>query len=159
MPKLLAPLLAIAALAIAPAAATAATTCPPGTSNPAYCTTDVPAAATDNAKETVSAIKKASVASFLKQGSLPTKVDAAGPGTVTLKVTAKMKGKTVVLGTFKATFESAASNTKVKIKLTAAGRKALKKQTSSVKLTVTSSFKPKGSKTSATKTSKVTLKK
>jgi hypothetical protein len=161
MKKLLTATVVLAAIAIAPAsAANAADTCPPGTTNPVYCLPQVPAAATDNAKAAQKAISKTTAKKVAKAGGIVFNVDAAGPGTVQVRVFAKLKKSskskkavTTLVASYKAGFKSASANIKIKAGLTKAGKSALKKQKSSLTLSIESKFTPTVGNSASKKTS------
>jgi hypothetical protein len=101
-------------------------------------------------------LESLSPAALLATGGPQLEADASGPGTFTFKLTAKIHGKTVVIGTGTKTVGAAGAVT-VKIKFTKAGKSAMGAASGKLHLTVAVSFKPKGGKTKTAK-STVTLK-
>lgn len=75
---------------------------------------------------------------------------------MTIVLSAKLHGKTIVIGTAKKTFGSAGAAT-IGLSLTKAGKIALKHHKGALKVTLTATFKPTQGK-SATAKSKATLK-
>jgi hypothetical protein len=81
---------------------------------------------------------------------------AAGPGTPKIVLTARIHGKTVVLGSGTSTTGSAGAIT-VKLLLSKAGKRALKDHKGKLQITVTATFTPTGG-AAASSSDKVTLK-
>jgi hypothetical protein len=162
MKKYLASFVVVVGLAAIPAGASAASTCAPGQTPgvaPLYCipSTETPAeAAQATSGAAIGDLSKITPAALAGKGHLTLPGTAAGPGTVKIVITAKIHGKTVVLGSGEATTDSAGAVT-VKLTLTKAGKKALKGHRGKLPVTVTASFVPKGGKGSSV-SSKGTLK-
>jgi hypothetical protein len=156
MSRYLASFVAVVALAAMPASASAASTCTPGT---LYC---IPPAVTPAEAAHTTAGTAAGILSKLRPAALAGKGRVAlsgttsGPGTLKIVLTAKLHGKTVVLGTGVST-TGAAGTTTVEVALTKAGKRALKGQKGKLTITVTAAFTPKGG-TAASSSSKVGLK-
>jgi len=156
MKRYLVSFVAVAGLAAMPAGASAATVCPPAT---LYC---IPPAVTpaEAAQATSSAagrsLSKLKPAALAGKGGIALPGTASGPGTLEIVITAKIHGKTVVIGSGTSTTGSAGTTT-VKLTLTRAGKRALKGHKGKLTITVTATFTPTGG-TAATSSSKVKLK-
>lgn len=162
MKRYLASLLAVAGLAAMPTSALAVSTCTPGQAPgvaPLYCIPSVETPA-EAARATSGAaagdLSKLTPAALAGKGHVALPGAASGPGTLKIVITAKIHGRTVVLGSGEATTDSAGATT-VKLMLTKAGKRALKGHKGKLSITVTASFAPKGGKTT-TVSSKGTLK-
>ena len=162
MKKYLASFAVVAGMAAIPAGASAASTCLPGQTPgvaPLYCipSVETPAeAAQATSGAAASDLSKITPAALAGKGHLTLPGTAAGPGTVKIVITAKIHGRTVVLGSGETTTDSAGAVT-VKLILTKAGKKTLKRHKGKLPVTVTASFAPKSGKGSSV-SSKGTLK-
>jgi hypothetical protein len=164
MKKYLASFAVVAGLAAIPAGASAAATCLPGQTPgvaPLYCipaTTETSAEAAQATSGVAAGdLSKITPAALAGKGHLTLPGTAAGPGTVKIVITAKIHGKTVVLGSGETTTDSAGAVT-VKLTLTKAGKKALKRHKGKLPVTVTASFAPKGGGKGSSASSKGALK-
>jgi hypothetical protein len=162
MKRYLASFVAVAGLAAMPAGASAATVCPPGQPAgvaPLYC---IPSAGTpaEAAQATSSAasrsLSKLKPAALAGKGGVALPGTASGPGMLEIVITAKIHGKTVVIGSGTSTTSSAGTTT-VKLVLSKAGKRALKGHKGKLQITVTATFTPQGGK-ATTSSSKVRLK-
>jgi hypothetical protein len=155
MHRYLASLVVAAGLAAVPASASAST-CTPGT---LYC---VPSAVTPaeaahgTSGSAAGGLSKLTPHALAGKGSVTLPGTAAGPGTLKLVLTAKIDGRTVVLGTGLST-TGAAGATTVKLVLTKAGKHALQGHKGKLTITVTATFTPAGG-TAASSSSRVGLK-
>jgi hypothetical protein len=144
MNKYLASLVVVAGLAAMPAGALATSACPLYCIPPAASTTPAEAAhATSGAA--AGYLSKLTPAALAGKGHVAIPGAASGPGTVKIVITAKIHGKTVVLGSGEATTDSAGVVT-VKLVLTKAGKRALKSREGKLPIVVTASFTPTGGK-------------
>jgi hypothetical protein len=156
MNRYLALFVVVAGLAAVPAGASAASTCPPAT---LYCIPSAgsPAeAAHDTSSAAAGYLSKLKPAALAGKGSVGLSGTASGPGTLKIVITAKLDGKTVVIGSGTSTTSSAGATT-VKLVLTKAGKRALKGHKGKLQIIVTATFTPQGGK-ATTASSKVGLK-
>jgi hypothetical protein len=157
MKKYLVSFVAVAGLALAPAGTAVASTCPSGST--IYC---VPSAVTPTeaahatSSAAAAALSKLKPAALAGKGGVTLSGTAAGPGTIKVLITARIHGKTVVIGSGTSTAGSAGLIT-VKLVLTKAGKRALKGHKGKLQITVSASFTPTGGK-ATTASSKVGLK-
>jgi hypothetical protein len=110
----------------------------PSTSTPA-------SAAQSTAEAATTGLAALTPAVLAHKHSLLLVASASGPGTITVVLTAKIGGRTVVIGTAKKTTTGAGTG-KVKLILTKSGKAALAKQKSKLHITVTTTFTPKQGK-------------
>jgi hypothetical protein len=157
MKKILAALLASASLAALPLAipaAAGAATCPPGSTNPDYCTGSG-SSLQEARKALATVVKILKKSGILKDithsGSVKLKVTAPGKGTYTIIIKAKVGGKTLQVASGSHKFSKSGS-ANVTVKAGPKGKAYLKKHTK-VKVTVTVIFRPTvGSPASASET-------
>jgi hypothetical protein len=155
MKKYLASLVVVVGLAAMPAGALATAACPLYCIPPASPATPAEAAhATSGAA--AGDLSKLTPAALAGKGHVTVLGTASGPGTLKIVITAKIHGKTVVLGSGEATTDGTGA-VSVKLVLTKAGKSALKGHRGKLPITVTVSFTPTGG-TVTTVSSKGTLK-
>jgi hypothetical protein len=152
MKKSLAAFVVLLVLGVTPAAASAASACQSGQCAHAHAASlyEIPSAppATPAAAAHVSASDVVGELSALTPGALAAKggialqAAASGPGALTVTVTAKIHGKTIVLGSGHQT-ASAAGSVVVKLTLTRAGKTALASHKGQLKVTVSVVFRAK----------------
>jgi len=109
--------------------------------------------AADNGAAAAGAVDDSTIKELVKAKKLPVDTVVSGPGTVTVHAHRQGRQKTVTIGTATKKFGSAGSGT-LTLKLTSAGTKLLaaaKTAKKAVKVTVSSSFKPKSGKTATSK--------
>lgn len=146
MKRLIAPLFAVAALALIPVSAPAATSnCPPGTTNPDYCVKQVSPVAKSNATAVAHALKKKkTVRALARTSHLHVTLKAAGPGTVRINVdllNGQKKPLRCITYVKRATRAGTFSAT---LTLSTKCRAALRKIKHSVRLQITSTFTSTG---------------
>ena len=158
MKRYLASFVAVAGLAAMPVGASAATGCPPAT---LYCIPPAPSGTPAEAAHSTSSaaarsLSKLTPGALAGKGGVGLPGTASGPGTLKIVITAKLDGKTVVIGSGTKTTGSAGTVT-VKLVLTKAGKSALKGHKGKLQITVTATFTPQGGKATSS-SSKVGLK-
>jgi hypothetical protein len=158
MKRYLASFVAVAGLAAIPMVApatVAAAECP------LYCIPPAPSGTPAAAAQATSSaagrsLSKLKPAGLAGKGGVALPGTASGPGTLEIVITAKIHGKTVVIGSGTSTTGSAGTTT-VKLVLTKAGKRALKGHEGKLQITVTATFTPQGGKATSA-SSKVGLK-
>lgn len=93
-----------------------------------------------------------SPAALAASGGVQLGASASGPGTFTFTLTAKIHGKTVIIGTGRKTTGRAGALS-IKLKLTKAGKLALAGAGGKLAVTVVATFKPKHGKAKTAKSS------
>jgi hypothetical protein len=164
MKRSLALLVVSSALAATPGIASASPVCQPGQTPgvpPLYCIPPAPPATPAAAAHATSSAGARYLSTLTPSGlAAKAKIElsafASGPGTITIVLKAKLHGRTVVIGTGKATVSAAGTST-IELSLTKAGMTALTHRKGTLKVTLTVTFKPASGK-AATAKSTATLK-
>lgn len=160
MNKSLVSLVVLAALAVSPAGASAASVCPPtgpGGTTPSYCIPPAtPSAAAHASAKAAAAVLGGLTPSALASSPAKLQGSASGPGVVSIVLTAKVHGRTVVLGSGSAS-TTAAGTVTIQLRFTRAGKSALSGAKGKLRVTVSATFKPKHGKAKTAK-STTTLK-
>jgi hypothetical protein len=167
MKRYLALPIGLGALLAMSGAAAATPTCSPGQTAgtaPLYCIPAVPppppatpaAAVAATSSVVVHDLSVLTPAALLGKGNVEFSASASGPGTFTILVKTTLHGKTVIVGSARKTVGSAGA-TVLGLSLTRAGRAVLKHRKGSLKLVLSTTFKPAKGK-AATLKSAVILK-
>ncbi|HST55717.1 MAG TPA: hypothetical protein VLJ42_07465 [Solirubrobacteraceae bacterium] len=149
-----------AAVVTAAPAVGAAPACQPGQTPgaaPLYCVpASTPETATAASRGTSKALSKLKLSQLQAKQRVSLPVVFAAPGTLTVTVSARLGGRTVVIGRATATSTNAGAAT-VKLVLSKAGRAALKQHQGALTLSVSATFKPADGGVTTKATSKTKL--
>jgi hypothetical protein len=148
-------LLSAVLLSGVPATAWGASTCPPDQTSgrpPLYCVPPTGGASSGPApiaRAASAALSRLSRSELLAKGGIALSSSLSGPGRVTVTITARLAGHTVVIGRGAGT-AGAAGVVKLKIALTKAGRSALRGHKGKLQLKISASVAHGGKTTRAT---------